>query len=67
MQINNDIIETSHNLDALIAAAKINPTESIVQKLIDKHIDPAGNHCEPAFCAFIWRKAFHVQPGAPVL
>jgi len=55
---NKDLIETSHNLDALISAAKIHPTESLIQKIIDKNIDPNGNYCEPAFCAFIWRKAF---------
>lgn len=62
--INENIIHDHHEIDSLIAAAKICPTESIVQNLIDKHIDPNGNHCEPAFCAFIWRKAVPVQPGA---
>jgi len=66
MNINKDIIETSHDFDALIRAAKIHPTESIVQKIIDKELDYNGNHCEPAFCAFIWRKVFHVQPGVLV-
>ena len=64
MSNNENIIETSHDLDALIRAVKIHPTESMVQKIIDKEIDCNGNHCEPAFCAFIWRKVFHVQPGA---
>lgn len=49
------------NLDALIAAAKIHPTEDLIQKIIDKNLDPNGNYCEPAFCAFIWRKVFHIK------
>lgn len=58
---NSNIIETTHNLDSLIAAAKIHPTEQIIQKIIDKNIDPNGNYCETAFCAFLWRKAFHIS------
>lgn len=63
MTDNENMIENSHDLDALIRAARIHPTESIVQKIIDKELDYNGNHCEPAFCAFIWRKVFHLQPG----
>lgn len=58
---NQNVIETSHNLDALIAAAKIHPTENIIQELIDKKIDPNGNYCETQFCAFLWRKAVHIN------
>jgi len=49
------------NLDALIAAAKIHPTESLIQKIIDKELDYNGNHCEPDFSAYIWRKIFHIN------
>ncbi len=58
---NPDIIENYHNLDALIAAAKIHPTEHLIQKIIDKELDYNGNHCEPAFSAFLWRKVFHIN------
>ena len=52
------MIETTHNLDALIAAARIHPTESLIQKIIDKGLDYNGNACESDFSAFIWRKVF---------
>lgn len=58
---NNNMIETIHNLDALIAAARIHPTESLIQKIIDKELDYNGNHCGPGFSAFIWRKVFHIS------
>jgi len=51
------IIHDYHDIDGLIRAAKLHPTESLIQKLIDKHIDPTGNDCQPQFCAYLWRKA----------
>ena len=57
MNLNTDLIETSHDIDSLISAAKLHPTESLIQNLIDKHIDPNGNDCQPQFCAYLWRKA----------
>ena len=58
---NSQIIHDHHDIDALLSAAKIHPTENIIQGLIDKKIDPNGNYCEPQFCAFLWRKAVHIN------
>lgn len=44
MQINTDIIETTHNLDALVRAARLHPTETIRDKLIEAEIDGFGRH-----------------------
>lgn len=39
---NPDVIETVHDLDALIRAAKLKPTENIIQALIDAELDGNG-------------------------
>lgn len=57
MKINPNIIETSHDLDALIRAAKIHPTEGIIQKLIDLEIDGNGNHIGFAAATHYWHQA----------
>lgn len=44
MQINTDIIHDHHNLDSLIAAASLHPTETIRDKLIEAEIDGFGRH-----------------------
>lgn len=67
MSFNENIIHDHHEIDSLIAAAKALPTESIIQNLIDKHIDPNGNNCQPQFCAFLWRKAVYINKPDNVL
>lgn len=53
---NNNIIETNHDLDALIRAAKTTPTECIRDKLIEREIDYNGNFVGFDAANHIWRK-----------
>jgi len=60
MNINANIIETSHDLDALVRTARINPTENLIQKIIDKGLDYNANYVGTAESAYLWRKIFHI-------
>lgn len=53
---NPNMIETTHNLDALIKAAQLHPTEAIRDCLIEKEIDNHGNFVGFAEAAYIWHK-----------
>jgi len=57
MRINKDIIHDRHEIDSLIEAARLHPTESIIQKLIDLGLDYRGNYVGIAESAYIWRLA----------
>lgn len=56
MFINSDIVETNHNIDSLIAAFRLHPTESLRQKLIDLEIDYQGNYVGFDEANYIWHK-----------
>ena len=57
MLINTDIIHTHHDLDALIAAARLHPTQDIIERLIDLEIDYHGNAVGFDQANYVWRKA----------
>jgi len=57
MRINKDIIHDHHEIDSLIEAARLQPTETIIQKLIDLGLDYRGNYVGIAEAAYIWRLA----------
>jgi len=54
--MNYDMIETTHNLDALIKAAQRHPTPEIRDKLIEKEIDVHGNHIGYGAALALWYK-----------
>ena len=57
MLMNNDIIETNHDLDSLIRIAHTHPSERLRDKLIDCEIDDHGNHVGFAMSNYIWHQA----------
>ncbi len=57
MLMNNDIIETNHDLDSLIRIARVHPSERLRDKLIDCEIDDHGNYVGYAQANYIWHQA----------
>ncbi len=57
MLMNANIIETSHDLDALIRIAHVHPSERLRDKLIECEIDDHGNHVGYAMSNYIWHSA----------
>lgn len=53
---NPDIVETTHDIDALIRIAHTHPSERLREKLIEVEVDQYGNHIEPALAAYVWNK-----------
>jgi len=53
---NPNVIETNHDIDALIRIAHIHPSERLREKLIDVQVDQNGNHIEPALAAYVWNQ-----------
>ena len=56
MVVNHDIIETSHDIDALIRIAQVHPSERLRDKLIEVEVDHVGNHVDYAIANYIWHK-----------
>ena len=56
MNMNHNIIETSHDIDALIRIARVHPSERLRDKLIDLEIDSNGTYVGYAESNYIWRK-----------
>ncbi len=55
------IIHSTHNLDALVQAAKSNhATEEMVQRVIDLGLDYNGMFVGIAEAAYLWRKCFNI-------
>jgi len=54
MLLNTNIIETNHDLDALIRIAHVHPSERLRDKLIDCEIDDHGNFVGFALSNKIW-------------
>lgn len=53
---NPNIVETTHDIDALIRIAQTHPSERLREKLIEVEVDQNGNHIEPALAAYVWNK-----------
>ena len=53
---NQNLIETTKDIDALIRIAHIHPSERLREKLIDSEVDQNGNHIEPALAAYVWNR-----------
>jgi len=54
MLLNTNIIETNHDLDALIRIAHVHPSERLRDKLIECEIDAHGSHVGFAAANYIW-------------
>ena len=55
MQVNTDIIETTHDIDALIRIAHTNPSVRLRDKLISLEVDIYGTYVGYAESNYIWR------------
>lgn len=56
MTSRENIIETTHDLDALIRAARHCPTENIIERLIDAEIDYHGRWVGFDAANSLWHK-----------
>ena len=61
MEINTDIIETAHDIDALIRIAHTRPSERLRDKLLECEVDHVGNYVGYAASNYIWH---HLIPIA---
>jgi len=53
---NQDIVETFHDIDALISIAKTRPSARLRDKLIELEVDHVGNHVDYSLSVFVWNK-----------
>lgn len=53
---NPNVIETTHDIDALIRIAQTHPSERLREKLIEVEVDHLGNHVDYSVANYIWHK-----------